>query len=104
LAIYRDRADNFVFLEQRYGDQAPRVRELDCGNAHFVFESRLAFDIGDVQQPLSFEDSAKTAFRVRMNHRFAIKMLAICRRRAMRGGDAEGTTFSEPQITELGLA
>ena len=39
-----------------------------------------------------------------MNHRFAIEIFAIGRRRTMRRGDAKGVAFSKPQITKFGFA
>jgi len=57
-----------------------------------------------MRQSFGYEDNAKAASRVRVNHRFAIEIFAICGRRTMRRGDAERVTFSEPQITEFGFA
>jgi hypothetical protein len=43
-----DPSDNFIFLEQRHADQAPRVREPDGGGPHFIFVPWRRLDVRDV--------------------------------------------------------
>src|SRR3974377_1705154 len=106
LAVDGDGADQFLFLEHRYGENGASTSLLHQAN-----RPRLAFDVsllhpevGNVLQLLCRDHAAEKIAGAEMDYWFAPPQVSVCGRCAMRCADAEVIPLSQPEIAKFGVA
>ncbi len=97
LAIDRNHADQFVFLQHRYDDDGASAGDIgDADNSRVSSKvSRTLSDIINLYDPTSLDDGGVTAFRMRTDQQM-LPQSSECRRKIVLRSDI--VTFPIPQI------